>query len=99
VCDVSQQWLLNYIKELYSNLPNDLKADLRLPDIESYLADRIDEEKRVTWFDRKIYFNKSGRRSSVRLIDCSNRQSLIFLSCPESKTSGTFQPSKSAGRV
>lgn len=44
VCDVSQQWLLNYIKELYSNLPDDLNADLSLPDIESYLADRMDEE-------------------------------------------------------
>lgn len=44
VCEVSQPWLLNYIKELYSNLPDDLNADLSLPDIESYLADRMDEE-------------------------------------------------------
>ncbi|WP_445447106.1 IS1/IS1595 family N-terminal zinc-binding domain-containing protein, partial [Emticicia aquatilis] len=44
VCDVSQQWLLNYIKELYSNLPDDLNADLSLPDIESYLANIMEEE-------------------------------------------------------
>lgn len=45
------------------------------------------------------YCNKSGRRSCVRLMDCSIRQSLIFFSWPESNTSGTFQPSNSAGRV
>ncbi len=44
VCDVSQPWLLSYIKELYGNLPDDLNADLSLPDIESYLANRMDEE-------------------------------------------------------
>lgn len=44
VCDVSQQWLLTYIKELYGNLPDDLNADLSLPDLESYLANRMDEE-------------------------------------------------------
>jgi transposase-like protein len=33
VCDVSQQWLLRYIKELYDHLPADLT-----------LADRIEEE-------------------------------------------------------
>ena len=44
VCDVSQQWLLEYIKELYSNLPDDLNADLVLPDLASYLSDRMDEE-------------------------------------------------------
>ena len=44
VCDVSQQWLLSYIKELYSNLPDELNADLTLADIEGYLADRMDEE-------------------------------------------------------
>ena len=44
VCDVSQQWLLTYIKELYGNLPDELNADLSLPDIESYLAARMDEE-------------------------------------------------------
>ena len=44
VCDVSEQWLLAYIKKLYENLPDDLNADLTLPDIEAYLADRMDEE-------------------------------------------------------
>ena len=44
VCDVSEQWLLGYIKELYGNLPNDLNADAVLPDIASYLSDRMDEE-------------------------------------------------------
>lgn len=44
VCDVSQPWLLTYIKELYSNLPDDLNADLTLADLEGYLADRMDEE-------------------------------------------------------
>lgn len=44
VCDVSQQWILTYIKKLYGNLPDDLNADLVLPDIEAYLADRMDEE-------------------------------------------------------
>ena len=43
-CDVSQTWLLNYIKELYSHLPADLNADLSLPDIEAYLSDRMEEE-------------------------------------------------------
>ncbi|WP_207219970.1 hypothetical protein, partial [Emticicia agri] len=40
----SQQWLLSYIKDLYKSLPDDLNADLTLPDIESYLGDRMDEE-------------------------------------------------------
>lgn len=44
VCDVSEQWLLAYIKKLYENLPDDLNADLILPDIEVYLSDRMDEE-------------------------------------------------------
>jgi hypothetical protein len=41
---VSEQWLLAYIKKLYEALPDDLNADLTLPDIEVYLADRMDEE-------------------------------------------------------
>jgi len=44
VCNVSQQWLLTYIKELYAHLPQELNADLTLVDIELYLADRIEEE-------------------------------------------------------
>jgi hypothetical protein len=42
--DVSQSWLLSHIKELYAGLPDDLNADLVLPDLESYLSDRMDEE-------------------------------------------------------
>ena len=44
VCDVSEQWLLGYLKELYGCLPDDLNADQTLPDIEVYLSDRMDEE-------------------------------------------------------
>ena len=44
VCDVSETWLLHYIKELYSNLPADLNADLSLPDLDEYLSARMDEE-------------------------------------------------------
>lgn len=44
VCDVSQRWLLSYIKSLYNDLPSDLHADLQLPDLESYLDERMDEE-------------------------------------------------------
>ncbi len=44
VCNVSETWLLNYIKELYSNLPDDLHADLSLPDLEPYLSTRMEEE-------------------------------------------------------
>jgi hypothetical protein len=44
VCDISQSWLLQYIKELYGNLPDDLNADLSIPDLDSYLSERMDEE-------------------------------------------------------
>ena len=44
VCDVSETWLLRYIKELYEALPEDLNADLKLPDLEANLAERMDEE-------------------------------------------------------
>lgn len=44
VCTISEKWLLSYIKALYSALPDDLNADLVLPDIEAYLADRMEEE-------------------------------------------------------
>jgi hypothetical protein len=43
-CNVSKVWLLGYIKELYANLPDDLNASQALPDIETYLADRFEEE-------------------------------------------------------
>ncbi len=44
VCDVSQTWLLAYVRELYAQLPPDLGATPCLPDVEAYLADRFDEE-------------------------------------------------------
>jgi len=44
VVGISEVWLLNYLKGLYSNLPDDLIDDSVLPDIESYLQDRFDEE-------------------------------------------------------
>jgi len=44
VCDVSETWLLRYIKELYEALPEDLNADLKLPDLEAYLSERMEEE-------------------------------------------------------
>lgn len=43
-CGVSQTWLLAYIQQLYAALPDDLGADQRLPDLEVYLAERMDEE-------------------------------------------------------
>ena len=44
VAKISKTWLLNYIKLLYKILPGDLNADLSLPDIETYLDNRLDEE-------------------------------------------------------
>lgn len=44
VVGVSQTWLLNYIKELYTSLPEDMNVELSLPEIESWLLDRMDEE-------------------------------------------------------
>ena len=44
VCNISESWLLRYIKELYSNLPDDLNAELSLPNIDEYLSERMDEE-------------------------------------------------------
>ena len=41
---ISETWLLNYIKKLYKELPDDLNADLSLPDLEFYLDNRFDEE-------------------------------------------------------
>ena len=43
-CDVSQTWLLGYLKELYGQLPDELNADPQLPDLDDYLAERMDEE-------------------------------------------------------
>jgi len=44
VGDVSEQWLLSYLKGLYGNLPDDLNADQTLPTIAVYLSDSMDEE-------------------------------------------------------
>ena len=44
VANVGMSWLLRYIKELYKDLPDDLNADLVLPEIDTYLCDRMDEE-------------------------------------------------------
>ncbi len=44
VTGVSERWLLSYIKELYAGLPDDLNAELQLPDEQQYLAARLDEE-------------------------------------------------------
>jgi hypothetical protein len=44
VTKISETWLLNYIKKLYKILPDDLNADLSLPDLELYLDKKLDEE-------------------------------------------------------
>ncbi len=44
VVGISQSWLLTYLKEVYPDLPDDLNADLFLPDIDSWLFERMDEE-------------------------------------------------------
>lgn len=44
VTGVSCSWLQSYIKQLYGQVPMDLGASLELPDIESWLDDRMDEE-------------------------------------------------------
>ena len=44
VVNIGMSWLLRYIKELYKDLPDDLNADLVLPEIDTYLCDRMDEE-------------------------------------------------------
>lgn len=44
VVGVSQAWLLAYVKRVYADLPENLHIDLVLPDVETYLSDRMDEE-------------------------------------------------------
>ena len=46
-----------------------------------------------------LYFSNSGRRRFVRSRACSSCQAAIFFGSPERRTSGTFQPLNSAGRV
>ncbi len=70
VCDVSQPWLLNYIKKLYAELPDDLNADAELPETETYLDARMDEEirrlRRVKKKDSSASVRASGRRAGAR---------------------------------
>ncbi len=61
VCGVSETWLLKYIKTLYSDLPDDLHAEACLPDVEIYLADRLEEE-----IDRIGALKKNDGLSAVR---------------------------------
>lgn len=44
VLSISEPWISQYIKLKYAELPDDLNADLSLPDEEEYLEDRLDEE-------------------------------------------------------
>ena len=45
VSGVSQKWLLSYIEKKYAALPDDLNADLSIPEEpEEYLDERMEEE-------------------------------------------------------
>ena len=66
VCDVSQPWLLNYIQKLYAQLPDDLNADAELPETETYLDARMDEEIRRLRRVKKNDFSASVRASERR---------------------------------
>ena len=44
VTSVSEPWLLSYLKTKYKELPDDLNADLNIPEPEIYLEERFDEE-------------------------------------------------------
>ena len=45
VSGVNQKWLLSYIEKKYAALPDDLNADLSIPEEpEEYLDERIEEE-------------------------------------------------------
>lgn len=44
VLDISEPWLDAYLKTKYECLPDDLHADLSIPEVEAYLEDRFDEE-------------------------------------------------------
>ncbi len=43
VMKVSQLWLLDYVSKLYEQLPDDLHAEQRPPDIRQYLDDNFDK--------------------------------------------------------
>lgn len=44
VLDISETWLSEYISKKYEDLPDDLNADLIVPEQEAYLEDRMEEE-------------------------------------------------------
>ncbi len=44
VVGISQSWLLNYIRELYDGLPEDLNVELSFGEESDWLDDRMDEE-------------------------------------------------------
>lgn len=67
VCNISEKWLLSYIKVLYEALPDDLNADSVLPDIETYLATRMDEEISRLSGIKKIQFHYKATFSQQRL--------------------------------
>jgi DNA-directed RNA polymerase subunit RPC12/RpoP len=66
VVGISQSWLLNYIKELYAKLPDDLDADQSLPELEAWLEDRMDEEIGRLSAIKKIRFHWKTIPISVR---------------------------------
>lgn len=68
VCDISEKWLLSYIKALYDALPDDLNADVILPDIEAYLADRMNEEiSRLLGIKKiQLYYTTIFRQPQLR---------------------------------
>jgi hypothetical protein len=44
VVGVSASWLCKYVAQLYASLPDDLGAKAEIPDLEDWLANRLDEE-------------------------------------------------------
>lgn len=56
VTGVSERWLQSYIKELYAGLPDELNAELQLPDEQLYLAARLDEEIERIRDKKKVCF-------------------------------------------
>ena len=63
VCDVSQPWLLKYLREVYEALPDDLNAEAVLPEPEAYLDARMDEEiARLRRLKKKRFSGKTVSR-------------------------------------
>ena len=73
---VSASWLLGYLQELYAQLSANLNAAEELPDLEAYLANRMEEEisrlrriKKIQqhWKDRrKQVFSRAYARATLR---------------------------------